>query len=381
MSLRRDILLKNMGSGLPPRHLGPSSLGNRLGGGRRGPRDFTPLPWTDYFDRCESVTIPEISSTFCVYTSGFQNDEDTPPAPLIILLHGGGYSGLTWATFVKHLRELVHVKVAAIDIRGHGNTTTNDDSDLSIETLTRDVGLLVQKLVTDEETRVILMGHSMGGAIAVRASALCNELAQSLAGLVVIDVVEGTALEALQGMQSFLRGRPKEFSNLENAIEWCVRSGQTKNIESARVSMPSQLTPLSGGPSESCSNVAGIPDIPEDSEDLSRVQNEQPTALPSNIKYKFRVDLPKSEVYWRGWFEGLSEQFLSSKSPAKLLLLAGVDRLDRTLTVGQMQGKFQMQVLPQCGHAVHEDVPDKVCLLGAASAEVIFIFALRVTLQ
>ncbi len=23
-------------------------------------------------------------------------------------------------------------------------------------------------------------------------------------------------------------------------------------------------------------------------------------------------------------------------------------------------GKFQMQVLPQCGHAVHEDSPDKV---------------------
>ena len=24
-------------------------------------------------------------------------------------------------------------------------------------------------------------------------------------------------------------------------------------------------------------------------------------------------------------------------------------------------GKFQMQVLPQCGHAVHEDIPDRVC--------------------
>lgn len=23
-------------------------------------------------------------------------------------------------------------------------------------------------------------------------------------------------------------------------------------------------------------------------------------------------------------------------------------------------GKFQMQVLPQCGHAVHEDAPEKV---------------------
>ena len=41
-----------------------------------------------------------------------------------------------------------------------------------------------------------------------------------------------------------------------------------------------------------------------------------------------------------------------------MLLLAGIDRLDRDLTAGQMQGKFQMQVLPQAGHAVHEDVPD-----------------------
>ena len=78
----------------------------------------------------------------------------------------------------------------------------------------------------------------------------------------------------------------------------------------------------------------------------------------------------------------------------KLLLLAGIDRLDRELTVGQMQGKhktlffiknsaeyltsnfyfivgkFQMQVLPQCGHAVHEDVPDKV-------AEVVATFLVR----
>jgi hypothetical protein len=28
-------------------------------------------------------------------------------------------------------------------------------------------------------------------------------------------------------------------------------------------------------------------------------------------------------------------------------MLAGTDRLDRTLTIGQMQGKFQMVLLPQ----------------------------------
>ena len=49
-----------------------------------------------------------------------------------------------------------------------------------------------------------------------------------------------------------------------------------------------------------------------------------------------------------------------SVSTSKLLVLAGVDRLDKDLTIGQMQGKFQMQILPQAGHAIHEDVPDKV---------------------
>ena len=42
-------------------------------------------------------------------------------------------------------------------------------------------------------------------------------------------------------------------------------------------------------------------------------------------------------VSFLGWFEGLSKLFLSCTVP-KLLLLAGVDRLDKDLTIGQMQG-------------------------------------------
>ena len=47
--------------------------------------------------------------------------------------------------------------------------------------------------------------------------------------------------------------------------------------------------------------------------------------------------------------------FLSVRGP-KLLLLAGTDRLDKDLLVGQMQGKFQLVVLPAVGHVVQEDV-------------------------
>ncbi|KAJ3025686.1 UNVERIFIED_CONTAM: Protein phosphatase methylesterase 1 [Siphonaria sp. JEL0065] len=43
----------------------------------------------------------------------------------------------------------------------------------------------------------------------------------------------------------------------------------------------------------------------------------------------------------------------------RMLLLAGTDRLDKELTIGQMQGKFQVVVFPESWHYVQEDVPEK----------------------
>jgi protein phosphatase methylesterase 1 len=40
-----------------------------------------------------------------------------------------------------------------------------------------------------------------------------------------------------------------------------------------------------------------------------------------------------------------------------VLVLAGTDRLDTELMIGQMQGKFRVVVLADCGHCIQEDVP------------------------
>ena len=99
------------------------------------------------------------------------------------------------------------------------------------------------------------------------------------------------------------------------------------------------------------------------------VDRTPPETFTGPGQFKWRIDLARTEPHWAGWFTGLSTRFLQVPA-AKLLLLAGVDRLDRELTVGQMQGKFQMQVLPQVGHTVHEDSPDRV-------AEVLATFLVR----
>ena len=43
----------------------------------------------------------------------------------------------------------------------------------------------------------------------------------------------------------------------------------------------------------------------------------------------------------------------------KLLLLAASDRMDKELTIAQMQGKFKLSVISNVGHIIHEDDPKK----------------------
>lgn len=342
------------------------------------PKDYNPTRWAEFFAEQRDVITEQ--GKFRVYLT-------KPPieqGPVVVCLHGGGYSALSWSHFSTEITAMVHCQCLAIDLRGHGDTHTNNDEDLSADTLSDDVIAVLKAMYPDEGCpNFILIGHSMGGAVCVHVSDK-YQLATVL-GVVVIDVVEGTAMEALTSMQSFLRSRPSHFKSIQHAIEWSVRSGQIRNVSSAKVSMPGQIVncqtnllatndvtdeehaTVDSSPTQTFSNPQSIP---EDEEVVETVKTEfTHPVFEDPKKYTWRIDLSKSEKYWVGWFDGLSEKFLSLR-PAKLLLLAGIDNLDKTLTVGQMQGKFQMQVLSRCGHSVHEDQPHEV-------AEVVGSYLLR----
>ncbi|MXQ95158.1 hypothetical protein E5288_WYG018016 [Bos mutus] len=282
-----------------------------------------------------------------ILLGSFISDGSSPNK--VIIGNGERFANLDAAIISR-----VQCRIVALDLRGHGETKVRNSEDLSAETMAKDVGNVVEAMYGDLPPPIMLIGHSMGGAIAVHTAS--SNLVPSLLGLCMIDVVEGTAMDALNSMQNFLRGRPKTFKSLENAIEWSVKSGQIRNLESARVSMVGQVKQCEG-----ITSPEGSKSITQNLLLLLQTKKDHP--------YTWRIELAKTEKYWDGWFRGLSNLFLSCPIP-KLLLLAGVDRLDKDLTIGQMQGKFQMQVLPQCGHAVHEDAPDKV-------AEAVATFLIR----
>ncbi|CAD6582329.1 MAG: Protein with carboxyl methyl esterase activity, partial [Tremellales sp. Tagirdzhanova-0007] len=133
--------------------------------------------------------------------------------------------------------------------------------------------------------------------------------------------------EALPLMKTILRKRPSSFQSIPDAIHWHINSGSIRNPDSARISVPSYLTPA--------------PDV----------RDRGPQG-----KQVWRADLLATEPYWSEWYESLSKRFLAARC-ARLLVLAGQERLDRELMVGQMQGKFQLEVMQNVGHYLHEDDP------------------------
>ena len=72
--------------------------------------------------------------TFCVYRISNTRDERSP---VVLFLHGGGHSALTWCKTVQHLMSIIECEVVAVDLRAHGETKTNSEDNLAYDCLTR----------------------------------------------------------------------------------------------------------------------------------------------------------------------------------------------------------------------------------------------------
>lgn len=269
---------------------------------------LSPNPWTSYFSEelwLENHTEVQ-RATYHVYLS--------PPAnpvkgPLFICHHGAGASGMSFARFATYIKAIMpDAGLLSLEAREHGSsittTTGGEILDFSIETLVSDaltmINLVKEKKGWQQLPPSVFIGHSLGGAIATRIAA-DGSLGAQLVGFAVLDVVEGSAIEALMHMKTYIASRPSSFQSVDAAIDWHVRSRTIKDVESAKASVPSLL-------------------------------------VRQGERWTWRTDLTRTQGWWEGWFTGMSGRFLRGRA-AKALLLAGTDRLDKELMVGQMQGQ------------------------------------------
>lgn len=292
---------------------------------------------------------------------------DAPAVPVLLCVHGAGMSG---DCFVRMARELqrtgegpatdatappqphrpvgrigvppmpvsayqamvasaesqgddMAMHVMTYDQRCHGRSTfAGGEEQLSIEVLMRDFLDVLQyaKKELHPESAFFVLGHSLGGAVVARALSSDKAALDRISGVVLLDVVEGTAQLSLQHMSAFLRNRPNTFPEVKDAETWFLRMGGMHSPQGAEVSVPPLLC-----------------------------RSSDPRL------WQWRTDLRKMEGVWDEWFTGLDEAFVSLPC-AKMLCTANAERLDKALTVAQMQGKFQFEVIGNgCGHYLMDD--------------------------
>ncbi len=100
-NLHKRLMQSGLG-GLPPRGLGPprAGAGGARGAGLGHRRDYSPVSWEKYFGTQSSVTLDN-GDVFSVYerssgASTNKGEDSNKVVPVVLLLHGGGFSALTW---------------------------------------------------------------------------------------------------------------------------------------------------------------------------------------------------------------------------------------------------------------------------------------------
>ena len=155
-----------------------------------------------------------------------------------------------------------------IDLRGHGGTETAEDGLLSIAQLTEDVAHCivafqvvlrgVQGVAGGAVGPVYLVGHSLGGAVAVH---LCHHAsdasrgygaecaggavgpaesagaawAECVRGVVCIDTAGAQGCAAVERLPQLLRSRPENIASAAVAVDWmATRGGMANRARAAR---------------------------------------------------------------------------------------------------------------------------------------------------
>jgi pimeloyl-ACP methyl ester carboxylesterase len=267
-------------------------------------------------------------------SSGAPSAECAPPVtlassvrsahrPTSVLVHGLDSSRETWKSTIGALAVCGYPAVA-LDLRGHGESPLGGVSDFSPTTLAEDVLSAIASLGLE---RVVLVGHSMGGRIAMRAAALALESAKRAGS------VEGTppahrliASVVIEDMDLRLRAAPPPLSpSAEASLGRFGDGGRGRSFESF----------------EACAE-ALLPWYP----DASRVAGWRGTRVRQ-----------RADGRWWSDISPLAQRL------ARERVLCTADGADAWAALGEAAAK---SALPFSVHVWYADGPDSACVLDGA---------------
>ncbi len=147
-------------------------------------------------------------------------------APPVVLLHGITGHARVWDHLARHLTPAR--RVLALDQRGHGDSDPAPDDDYRVGTMADDLAAFAGSLHLD---RYALVGHSMGGRIAIQYA---GEHAARLERLVIIDIGPDINLAGLQRVRDMMANAPERIESEEWAVEYIRRANPRQDPDLLR---------------------------------------------------------------------------------------------------------------------------------------------------
>jgi pimeloyl-ACP methyl ester carboxylesterase len=153
-------------------------------------------------------------------------DRGPADAPPVVLLHGITGHARVWDHLAERLAP--RHRVVALDQRGHGDSDPAPDDDYRVGTMADDVAAFVGSLRLD---RFALLGHSMGGRIAIKYAA---DHAARLERLVIVDIGPDINLAGLQRVRDMMANAPERIESEEWAVEYIRRANPLQDVDMLR---------------------------------------------------------------------------------------------------------------------------------------------------
>jgi pimeloyl-ACP methyl ester carboxylesterase len=160
-------------------------------------------------------------------------------APAVVLLHGITGHARVWDHLAERL--LPGRRVLALDQRGHGDSDPAPDDDYRVATMADDLAAFTGSLRLE---RFSLVGHSMGGRIAIKYAA---DHAARLDRLVIVDIGPDIEPAGLQRVRAMMAQSPERLETEEWAVEYVRRANPLQDLDLLRARVRHGLKRLPDG--------------------------------------------------------------------------------------------------------------------------------------
>ncbi len=159
-------------------------------------------------------------------------------APLLLLVHGGRDHARNWDWVAQALRDDFHI--IAPDLRGHGDSQWSIGGSYALIDYTLDIAQLLAAL---DDYPVTIIGHSMGGAIALQYTATYPDRVAKVVAIEGLGPPPGMIKERpaqermrywVREMKDLAQRKPKRYPNLDEAVERMREANPHLSEEQAR---------------------------------------------------------------------------------------------------------------------------------------------------